>query len=79
MQLRHVLILAAVDDEAVARWLQVEFGHQALGRLEEIGQESSVGFPQVGQTAKGFLGHDQDVDRITRLGMTIVPASAGSK
>ena len=69
MQMRKILILPAVDDQAVALLRQLEILDEALGCADYIGHEGGiVGFEghEVGQL--GF-GHQQDVDGVAGFGV----------
>lgn len=46
MQVRYVLVAAAVGNEAVATLLKLKLVYQAVYGLEEIGKEVGVGVAQ---------------------------------
>lgn len=69
MQLWHSLIRAAIRDEPITHLIEFEFSDKAFDRLKEIGQKRCVGGGERHQIWQGLLGHEQNVNWITRFGM----------
>lgn len=69
MQVRHILVSAAVDNEAVAGRLQVKLGYQVLHGLEEVSEEVGIGRAQVHQGCQFPFGNQYNVDWVARPGM----------
>ena len=69
VQLRHILIRAAIDDEPVAGGTESEFGGEIVHGEENIGEERGVFRGYTTWAGDGLLGHEQDVHRVAGLGM----------
>ena len=69
MELRHILVVAAVGDEAVACVVKVEFLHEALHGCHEVYQEIGVARFEARHAADLAFRHDEDVQRIAGLGV----------
>ena len=70
MELRHILIAAAVGDEAVAGVVEIEFLHETLHGCHEVYQEIGVAWFEGHHAADLALGYDEDVQGIARLGVS---------
>lgn len=69
VKLRHILIIAAIDDEAIAAALQVELLNQALSGLDDLRDQLGIGRGHFRETAQGFFRNEEDVNRAAGLGM----------
>ena len=66
MQIREILIFAAVDDQTITVIIQFKLPDQFLNGGEYIAQEIKIaGWVERAQTGDGFFGHQQDVQRVT--------------
>ena len=62
MQMRKILILAAIHNETIR--LQVKLIHQTLHGGVQVGQEGGVGWVKLGKRCNLALGDDQHVKLI---------------
>ena len=69
MKLWHILVVAAVGDEAVASVVEVEFLHETLHGCHEVYQEIGVAWFEGHHAADLAFRHDEDVQRIAGLGV----------
>ncbi len=69
MQLWHILIVAAVGDEAVACIIEAEFLHKALHSRHEVYKEISIAGLQGHHAADLALWHDENVQGVAGFRM----------
>jgi len=67
MQVWNFLVSSGVNDETPVFEFHI-FGDVLRG-FEYLQQQACVGWLNSGQIAQGFFRHDDDMQRITRLGM----------
>lgn len=69
MELGHILVVAAIGDEAVARFVEIEFLHEALHGCHQVYQKISIAWFEGHQAADLAFRHEEDVQGIARLGV----------
>ena len=69
MELRHILVVAAVGDETVAGVVEIEFLHETLHGCHEVYQEIGVARFKAHHAADLAFRHDEDVQGVAGLGM----------
>lgn len=77
MQVPDVLVGAAIGDQTVPMFFQVELLDQLLDGLEKIVEEIRVVRGQIDQALERSFRHQQDVERIARFGMVTGEQSRG--
>ena len=69
MEVGYILVRAAVDDQPVARLLQIELDNQALHSLEQVGHKIGVGGREIGQAGKRPFRREENMEGITGVRM----------
>ena len=69
VQLGHILITAAVAQEAVTTFVEFEFLHQALHGCHQVDKEIGVGWFEAHHTADLTLWYNENVERVAGFGV----------
>ncbi len=69
MNLHHILIRAAVDDQPEAIGFQAQFGHKMLRRENNLLKDGGVQLGKRQQAADFLFWHNQDVGGVAWFGV----------